>query len=348
MQDDGHTGQEQRASAAERELALRERELDLKAADLDLRRHQNVSGGWRSPLVVAVLAATAAALGNAVVAIVGGMQERQLAAQEAEHARILEMIKTGDPDDAAANLDFLLAAGLIETPATVANLRRFLDERAPGTGPTLAASTPYLGGIVGADDAAPVADLGAADVSKLARAVDLLSVAGADGASVAGQCTAFLVAPDRIATVGFCATGQSTFTLDPEGAATRHEVDRTPIEIIWPDTMGGAVILTLAQPVGPDVHPLTLAEAPPAEGAPAGILYFRGNTEQLAVWGGDACRIVRVNDTEIEHSCDTGPGTSGSPVFDVASGTVVGVHYRRSEAGGIAYRLDRAALANRP
>lgn len=64
---------------------------------------------------MAILAATLAAVGNAIVAVVNGLEQRQLERQKGEETRILEMIKTGDPDKAAENLKFLLDSGLIES-----------------------------------------------------------------------------------------------------------------------------------------------------------------------------------------------------------------------------------------
>ena len=67
------------------DLQLRKRELDLKDreqqnrdADLELRRKEHAVSAWRSPLTVAVLAAAAAALGNALVTVVNGNLQRDL------------------------------------------------------------------------------------------------------------------------------------------------------------------------------------------------------------------------------------------------------------------------------
>ena len=123
------------------EKAFRERELALKEAELKLKREDEASSSWRSPLVVAILAATLAAAGNAVIAIVNGNLQRDLDDRKAEQTRILEMIKTGNPDSAAANLDFLLKSGLISDPSRASKLESFLKARQPGTGPTLPSGT---------------------------------------------------------------------------------------------------------------------------------------------------------------------------------------------------------------
>lgn len=72
-----------------------------------------------------------------------GYRERELRLAElegqrkAEQARILEMIKTGDPETAASNLDFLLKAGLISSGPQHRKLEDYLKNRVKGAGPVL-------------------------------------------------------------------------------------------------------------------------------------------------------------------------------------------------------------------
>jgi len=129
------------------EKGFRERELAIKETELELRRKEQTGSGWRNPLVVAILAATVAAAGNAVVAVVNGRLERDLESQKSEQARILEMIKTGDPDKAADNLEFLLKAGLIDDPGRVQRIEKYLAARTPGNGPALPTASGAFGPI---------------------------------------------------------------------------------------------------------------------------------------------------------------------------------------------------------
>src|SRR5262249_44334972 len=64
-------------------------------------------------------------------------QARGLEEGKAEAARILEMIKTGDPEKAADNLKFLLDAGLISDADRRKNIQNFLAHRPAGKGPAL-------------------------------------------------------------------------------------------------------------------------------------------------------------------------------------------------------------------
>lgn len=120
-----------------REVAVKERDIGLREAELELRRREQRLAGWRSPLVVAVLAAAVAAGGNAVVTYLNGAQQRALEEQKSEQARLLEVIRTGSPDKAAENLRFLLDSGLVAEPDLVRRLHGFLDKRKVGSGPSL-------------------------------------------------------------------------------------------------------------------------------------------------------------------------------------------------------------------
>lgn len=150
----------------ENDVRLREREITLKERTQDAAERETLvklaelkRSRWSSPLVLAVLAAAVAATGNASVALINGVLQRDLERQrasvqynfenakadseteieeaKAESARILEMIKTNDPDKAAVNLAFLLETGLIVNEDRRNSLRLYLENRIRGQGPTL-------------------------------------------------------------------------------------------------------------------------------------------------------------------------------------------------------------------
>jgi predicted phosphodiesterase len=152
----------------ERELAGRERELDIKNREVQARIDEQNRSRWTNPLVLAVMAAALAAAGNAAVAVINGILQRSIEESRAisqnsletkkaeddrqtedakgESARILEVIKTNDPDRAAINLSFLLATGLITNEQRRKSLSSYLQNRSLGQGPVLpAATTSYPG-----------------------------------------------------------------------------------------------------------------------------------------------------------------------------------------------------------
>lgn len=140
----------------EREILIREREQGNRDTELKLKEREHRASAWRNPLTVAIFAAAVAAAGNAVVAVVNGSLQRDLDSQKrnsefslerskAESTRILEMIKTGDPERAAANLEFLLQSGLIIDEGLSTKVEAYLKNRRPGSGPALPSPSGRLG-----------------------------------------------------------------------------------------------------------------------------------------------------------------------------------------------------------
>jgi hypothetical protein len=133
----------------EREKWLSEHEL--RKRELEIKEREQSRSRWSSPLVLAVLAAAIAALGNAVTMWMNGREQRALEATRAEQARvleetkaeaarILEIIKTGnDADKAAVNLRFLVEVGLISDPDRRRDIQSYLARQPPGKGPALPA-----------------------------------------------------------------------------------------------------------------------------------------------------------------------------------------------------------------
>ena len=112
------------------EKRLREREIELRQREID-------KSVWANPLFLAITAAVITATASLYVSIDNSRQQRELETLKAEHARILEAIKTGNPDKAAENLRFMLDTGLIRSAETVLRLREELSKRLPGRGPSL-------------------------------------------------------------------------------------------------------------------------------------------------------------------------------------------------------------------
>lgn len=134
------------------EDAIRREALALKRTELNRSR-------WVNPLVIAIFAAAVAALGNAGVTLVSSDRQIKLEREKAqithdlnseqsstslnlekskaEAARILEVVKTNDPDKAAENLKFLVDTGLIADPNVRQQLQTYLDKRKPGEGVVL-------------------------------------------------------------------------------------------------------------------------------------------------------------------------------------------------------------------
>ena len=128
-QEDGPNWKSTESETA-RERELWREELRLKERELALKESEHQRSRWTNPLVLAVVAAALAALGNAVVALINGSQQRALEASQRaleetranneqvieetkeEAVRILEVIKAHDdksrqgsrPDDSARSV----------------------------------------------------------------------------------------------------------------------------------------------------------------------------------------------------------------------------------------------------
>jgi len=169
----------------EADVARQNKELALKEKELDLRVDEARRAHWNNPVALAIVAATVAALGNIILTFVTGVSERKLEAtktsdqqileeQKAESERILEMIKTGNNTEKAAdNLQFLVDTKLIQDPLRT-NIATYLKSRKKGEGPALPASSAI--GVV-AECAGPATD------------------GKACGPNGAGRCSGFFCVP---------------------------------------------------------------------------------------------------------------------------------------------------------
>lgn len=152
------------------ELALKEREQAQRQEELDQKKEEARLSRWTNPLVLAIIGATLTGLANVIAISVTShyqlelektksaatldlehkkstatldLEERKSKASlgveqaKSEATRILEMIKTNDPDKAAENLKFLVESGLIADDILNVKIRKFLADRKPGTGPFL-------------------------------------------------------------------------------------------------------------------------------------------------------------------------------------------------------------------
>lgn len=138
----------------EREFALKERAQNSTERELRLKAAEQSRAQWTNPLFLALSAAALAALGNAAVAFINGSAQRELEATKAvaeqelearrgEAARILEVIRTNDPDKGATNLKFLADVGLIRDPDRRTAILDYLQKRNPGEGAALPSATDY-------------------------------------------------------------------------------------------------------------------------------------------------------------------------------------------------------------
>jgi len=109
------------------EFKLKKREQATRANETALRQKEFERTRWTNPLVVAILAAAIAGILNLIAVSVNDFMQRGIEAQKAESARILEMIKTDNTEQAATNLGFLLDTGLVANSELVGNIETYLE-----------------------------------------------------------------------------------------------------------------------------------------------------------------------------------------------------------------------------
>jgi hypothetical protein len=95
-----------------------------------------ISNPWSNPITLALCAAFVTGIVAIYVAFINAREQRILEADRAEYARILQAIQ-GSPDQAAENLAFLIASGLIVNPKQILSVGEFLKLRKVGSGPSI-------------------------------------------------------------------------------------------------------------------------------------------------------------------------------------------------------------------
>ena len=311
------------------ELKLKEKEFDLKEKELqDLEKKRT----WRvDPVMVGIAAALIGFLGNVVATSLQGRSSLELEREKHEATRsleidkfrsslVLEAIKTGDPEKAARNIEFFLAAGFIDDPS--GKISRYLSETK--NIPVLPSSG------LGPEAGEPVERLPSGDaIRQIASAVGLLVV------DDQGFCTAWIVSKDYLMTADYCVSALGTpvkrLTLrmgfiSTHQAPVDYSVDPTPIEI---DRKLGYAILRVQGNPAEKFGIIPLATREPVIGEPLFVLHH-SSARPLALTRGSSCRVTEAKtDLGISfgHTCDTLGGSGGAPVIAATDFRVLGLHH---------------------
>ena len=335
---------ERECAFRERELALAEQESALKVAEADLRKREHQQSRWRNPLLIAIGAAAIAAFGNIYVAVTNGKQGRDLEDRKSEQTRILEMIKTGNPDSAANNLRFLLEAGLITDPDRKQALERYLAGRRQGSGVSLPSATPgAVGGIIGVDDTVPVAGLPRDHpLSRLTGAVGQIEFSAPGGPPF--RCTGVAIGEDQVLTADFCVPprvglarpGRIVFRIKIQGRDQDFPATLVNVGSSGPDA-GYALLRIpgLSQRLGVSIP---LATQAPRMNEPLSMILFRAGEARATTRAAD-CRVRSIAAVLVTHGCDTGGQSAGSPLLN-GRNEIVGLHLTAGSQPSTAVRGD--------
>jgi hypothetical protein len=199
------------------------------------------------------------------------------------------------------------------------------------------ASPSYPAGIVG-DDYRTWVTADSDKVREQGKAVARLYIV--DDSNVAWTCTGFLISPGLLITNAHCFHSGTSL----KSAVVEFDFDsyqQTPIsrylmrQVIM-DTNLDLAAFELDE-ILCDRNPLALATfRPEIRTSLALIGHPDGEPKQVSKTG---CRVTRVDlpgasaaRTDFEHRCASRPGSSGSPVIDLDTGLVVGLHHYGEEA----------------
>ena len=329
-------------------------DIAVKRRELELQQKHMEQSAWRSPLFLAVVAAIFGLLSNALVALINGSSERTLekgksetaqtlAKQKAEADRILEALKTGDPDKAAANLDLLVRTNLVKEQAQ--SIRSYLDQRKPGEGaslpaPTVSGINPRFGGIVGFDDRIQINDVGRAPF----RSICLVKLSN-------DWSSGFLIHP-RIVVVPRYAIQDSELDSTVVYVAPRSSTPTSggvkPTEYIrretGDDTLNYAYLI-LPESASANSSDFVLPDTTISNEEIANAeLHFAGYPGDLRGLAHNVGNAADVPSTHVYHLLDTGRGAGGGPIWMQKGNRhiVVAVHLATAAGnspGKIALRL---------
>jgi hypothetical protein len=163
MTDDPHDGP---AVLSEREKW--DADQSWRQAELSLRREELRKGRSTHPIVVVIIGGCLTAAFGMWTTHLNSQAGQVQETARAEAARILEVVKTGDPDTAAKNLQFLADVGLVTDERVSQKLHDYIANRLPGQGISL----PQSNGVAKpADPKSSEADDRAADAADLDRSI---------------------------------------------------------------------------------------------------------------------------------------------------------------------------------
>ncbi len=163
------------------------------------------------------------------------------------------------------------------------------------------------------------------------------------GRTGAAMCTASIVSPEYLLTNYHCLPGEIGLTLlgakvefdyldsNDTAAVRAYEVDLRPVESN--DGLDYSILRVKGNPAA-EFGTITFASQPVDLRESVFIIgYPEGQPETLSR---KDCRVSAVKTQEFVHSCDTLPGSSGSPVFSDNTFRMIGLHFAGGADGNFA------------
>lgn len=276
---------------------LKEIELALKRKELEQAR-RSFSLRDLNPVIVAIIAALLGFLGNVVATYFQGRNALTLEREKQQGALVIESIKTGNPDNAARNLEFLIEAGLLRDPDS--RIRQYLNKK--GSAPVLPAA--LFERVIGQP------------IDQLLPDDSYRSIASAVG-EVQGpgtKCSATLIAEDRVLTPSFCvdqADRLKVFFGYISQASKPLSYSVHSIEEVN-DNLHYAILRLHGKP---GLSFGVIKPRPAGKlliGDSVAVIYHSQNVPLTMCRG----QIVGYLEDVLHYECETGPGAAGGPVFN--------------------------------
>ncbi len=345
----------ERLHAERQKLAL---ELRLKRRELAERGNKSWKELVANPLMLAIAGGFLTLMTTIVSTHISAIESRKLedkraglAQKSAKDALQAELIKkfveSPKTETVRENLHFLVDAGLL--PDYANNITSYLKKN-PETAPAVGGAGSVIPPVVGPTDQRIILGNTAPDVQAKFRGVGIIRVVTKTGEV---ECSGFLAARDVIVTIGPCLGDpavliKATFEL----VTTSSEASIKPrvfaidfgrrVIVKGPPASGTySIEIALAPLQGADASGLAyhpLAAQPPKEGEQLEMGFFSIDKQSWVYSAGDNCRVKGLDKSELQHRCDTGSGSPGTPL--VSAGRVVGVHAGSGATNKRALRAD--------
>jgi V8-like Glu-specific endopeptidase len=342
----------ERLHADRQKLAL---EFRLKRREFAERRDKSWKELLTNPLMVAILGGFLTLMTTIITTSLSSDQSRKaevhragLARESAKQALQAELIKkfveSPKTETVRENLRFLVDAGLL--PDYASNITTYLKNTTAA--PTVGGLVPP---VVGPTDQRIALSNTVPTVQAKFQSVGFVHVV-TKTAEV--DCAGFLAAASVIVTLGPCLGDpaellHATFELaplagDPSAKPRTFAIEfgRRVIVKGPPATGTYSIEIALAPLQGAEAAGLPylpLESQRPTEGQQLEMGFYSIDRQSWVYSAGEDCRVKLVETSELQHRCDTGAGSPGTPLLSSA-GKVIGVHAGSGLTNKRALRAD--------
>jgi V8-like Glu-specific endopeptidase len=342
----------ERLRVERQKLAL---EFRLKRRELGERGDKSWKELLANPLMLAIAGGFLTLMTTIVTTSYSANESRkaetlraELARESAKQALQAELIKKfveSPKTETRENLRFLVDAGLL--PDYASNITTYLDKN-PTAAPAVGGLVPP---IVGATDQRVALSNTVPTVQAKFQSVGFVHVV-TKTAEV--DCAGFLAAASIIVTLGPCLGNpaellKATFEFaplagDPSAKPRTFAIEfgRRVIVKGPPATGTYSIEIALAPLQGAEAAGLPylpLDSQPPTEGQQLEMGFYSIDRQSWVYSAGDNCRVKRIETSELQHRCDTGAGSPGTPLLSPA-GKAIGVHAGSGTINKRALRAD--------